>query len=477
MNSNKTKIVATLGPASSSKEKICQLIEAGVNVFRLNFSHGSHEQHKQTYDFIREASNEMNAIIGVLGDLQGPKIRVGKFKNTSVELQQNQDFILRCDKTEELGDEKSVSVSYKKLCQDVNVGDQLLFDDGRLKVKVKAIKDQHIFTTVLVGGILSNNKGINVPSADLSVDALTNKDISDLEFASKLGVDWVALSFVRKAEDLLLARSYMKIYNCEAKLMAKIEKPSAIKNFDSILKQVDGIMVARGDLGVELSPQQVPMLQKTLIRKTRIAGKPVITATQMLETMTESPVPTRAEASDVANAIFDGTDAVMLSAETAVGEHPLKAVRMMKTIADSVETDEEYIQRMTERKMTVLEENTPDAVSLAACQIATNLKAKVLVCFSSSGATALRVARNRIQANIIATSPNLKSCRQLALSWGVTPVISSDAHDTNEMVEIAENIIKQQQAAELGDTFIVTAGVPFGLSGTTNLIRVEVLKE
>jgi pyruvate kinase len=474
MNQNKTKIVATLGPASNSPEKIKDLIEAGVNVFRLNFSHGSHEQHKVSYDNIREAAQKANKIVGILLDLQGPKIRVGKFENDSVTLKTGANFVLSCD-DDSVGTIEQVTVSYKDLYKDIKKGDHLLFDDGKLKVEVKQIIGKMIHTIVLIGGVLSNNKGINVPTADLSVAAMTKKDIQDLEFGAQLGVDWVALSFVRKHEDLLLARHYLKLYNSDAKLMAKIEKPSAIKNFSEILKTADGIMVARGDLGVELSPQQVPMLQKTLIRKSRKAGKPVVTATQMLETMIENHMPTRAEASDVANAIFDGTDAIMLSAETAVGKYPLEAVAMMKSIANTVEKDEEYIQRMIERKMNALE-NTPDAVALAACNIATNLKVKVLVCFSSSGATALRVARNRIQTNVIAISPNLKSCQQLSLSWGITPVLSCDANDTNEMVDIAESVIAKQNAAAVNDCYVVTAGVPFGLSGTTNMIRVEVIK-
>lgn len=474
MKNNKTKIVATLGPASSSPEKITQLIQSGVNVFRLNFSHGSHEQHKKTYNNIRHAAKELNCIIGILLDLQGPKIRVGTFEKGCTELINGKQFCLCCDK-DFLGDDAKVSVSYKDLYKDVKAGDELLLDDGKLKVIVENINDMEIHTRVVVGGTLSNNKGINIPSADLSVAAMTKKDIEDLEFGAALGVDWVALSFVRKHEDLLLARHYLKLHNSDAKLMAKIEKPGAIKNFAEILKVADGIMVARGDLGVELSPQEVPMLQKRLIRESRQAGKPVVTATQMLETMTDSPVPTRAEASDVANAIYDGTDAIMLSAETAVGNYPIEAVTTMRTIANTVEKDKEYISRMLERKMHT-EENTPDAVSAAACQIARNINAKIMVCFSSSGATALRVARNRIQTNVIAISPKIKSCQQLAMSWGILPVLSPDANNTTDMVSISEQIIHRCQAAEINDRYVMTAGVPFGSSGTTNIIRVEKLK-
>jgi pyruvate kinase len=471
---NKTKIVATMGPASNSPEIIKQLIQAGVNVFRLNFSHGSHDQHKINYDNIRNTAKDLGKVIGILLDLQGPKIRVGKFAKDRVDLKQGAAFTLSCAE-DQLGDESLASVSYKNLYRDVVAGDELLFDDGKLKVRVESIDDKLINTRVVVGGALSNNKGINIPTADLSVAAMTKKDIEDLEFGVSLGVDWVALSFVRKHEDLLLAKHYLSLHNSEAKLMAKIEKPGAIKNFDEILATADGIMVARGDLGVELSPQEVPMLQKRLIRKSRQVGKPVITATQMLETMTDSPVPTRAEASDVANAIFDGTDAIMLSAETAVGKYPIEAVTTMRTIANSVEKDPEYTARMLERQMHT-EENTPDAVSSAACNIASNIKAKIMVCFSSSGATALRVARNRIQTNVIAISPKIRSCQQLTMSWGIHPVLSPDANNTSDMVSISETIIHRCKAAEVNDRYVITAGVPFGSSGTTNIIRVEKLK-
>ncbi len=474
MKNNKTKIVATLGPASSAPENIKQLILSGVNVFRLNFSHGDHKDHKVNYDNIRQTAKELNKVVGILLDLQGPKIRVGKFQEGRINLAQGESLILSCEE-DFPGNQQRVSVSYKDLYKDVVIDDELLFDDGKLKVIVTGVEGKEITTKVIVGGILSNNKGINIPTADLSVAAMTKKDIEDLEFGASLGVDWVALSFVRKHEDLLLAKHYLSLHNSDAKLMAKIEKPSAITNFDEILAISDGIMVARGDLGVELSPQEVPMLQKKLIRKARQAGKPVVTATQMLETMIDSPVPTRAEASDVANAVFDGTDAVMLSAETAVGKFPIESVEIMKTIVNSVEQDEQYIVRMKERQMHT-EENTPDAVSSAACNIASNIKAKVMVCFSSSGATALRVARNRIQTVVIAISPKMKSCQQLTMSWGIHPVLSPDANNTSDMVAISEKIIHGCKVAEINDRYVITAGVPFGKSGTTNVIRVEKLK-
>ena len=413
-------------------------------------------------------------MVGILQDLQGPKIRVGQFSEQKIELVVGQSFALFSNKNK-LGNQQGVGISYEKLYTDVQPGDTLLLDDGKLILKIKTIEQSTIHTEVKRGGILSNNKGINVPDADLSIAAITEKDIEDIAIGATLDVDWVALSFVRNRDDLLLARQHLNLNHSNAKLMAKIEKPGAIRNYKEILKTADGIMVARGDLGVELSPEKVPMLQKRLIRKAREKGKPVITATQMLETMTENAIPTRAEANDVANAIFDGTDAVMLSAETATGLHPIKAVETMDKIAKTVETDGDYKQRMVERKFKA-ENNTPDAVSSAACHIATTLSAKVMCCFSSSGATALRVARNRIPTDVIAISPSFKSCCQLTVSWGVNPVLDNDATSSDEMVEIANKVIKQQKMAKTGDQFVVTAGVPFGQSGTTNLIRVETLE-
>lgn len=469
----KTKIVATMGPASQTPEQIKSLINAGVNVFRLNFSHGTADDHRNNVENIRNVAKDLGVIVGILQDLQGPKIRVGTFADNQIDLQTGQQFALFPNKNK-LGNEHGVGISYEKLHADVKAGDTLLLDDGKLVLKVQSIEHETIHTEVKRGGLLSNNKGINVPDADLSIAAVTEKDIADIAVGANLDVDWVALSFVRNRDDLLLARQHLKLNNSNAKLMAKIEKPGAIKNYKEILKTADGIMVARGDLGVELSPEKVPMLQKKLIRKAREKGKPVVTATQMLETMIENAIPTRAEANDVANAIFDGTDAVMLSAETATGMYPVKAVETMDKIAKSVEADGDYKKRMVERKFKA-EKNTPDAVSSAACHIATTLSAKVLCCFSSSGATALRVARNRISTDVIAISPSYKSCCQLAISWGINPVLNNDASSSDEMVEIANKVISAQKMARAGDQFVVTAGVPFGQSGTTNLIRVEAL--
>lgn len=469
----KTKIVATLGPASHKPRQIENLIKAGVSVFRLNFSHGSHEDHRSSVENIRKAAKNLAKVIGIMQDLQGPKIRVGHFADRSVRLKPGQSFILYAD-PERAGDATGIGISYSKLYKDVQVGDRLLLDDGKLSLQVEDIVDTQLVCRVILGGVLSNHKGINVPSADLSIAAVTEKDRADLALGAELDVDWVALSFVRTAADIQLARRYLNDHNSSAKLMAKIEKPGAIHNFQEILQHADGIMVARGDLGVELSAEQVPLLQKKLIQQTREQGKPVVTATQMLESMIEHAVPTRAEANDVANAIFDGTDAVMLSAETATGRFPLQAVETMARIAETVEQDDSYQQHI-ERLKVKIQKNTPDAVSSAACQVASTLQAEVMCCFSSSGATALRVARNRMVTPVIAISPYLKSCQQLTLSWGVNPVWNDTAQSTDGMVNVANTVIRETQMAKPGATFVITAGVPFGQSGTTNLIRVETL--
>ncbi len=474
VNDRKTKIVATLGPACNTPDGIRSLIESGVNVFRINFSHGEASDHEASVQMIRDVAASLQVVVGILQDLQGPKIRVGRFSEGHVELREGQSFVLH-NEAGELGNSAGVSVTYPLLHRDLQAGDLILLDDGRLKMAVQSIENDRVVARVLEGGVLSNNKGINIPSADLSIASITDKDIRDIETGARLAVDWVALSFVRSPEDLVAARNFMRQHGSRAKLMAKIEKPAAVRHFDEILEVADGIMVARGDLGVELSAEKVPMLQKKLIRKARQKGRPVVTATQMLETMVSSPMPTRAEASDVANAIFDGTDAVMLSAETAVGKYPRQAVQVMDTIARAVESDEDYLKRMVDRKM-YTENNTPDAVSSAACQIARNLNAAVLCCFSASGATALRVARNRIPTTVVAISPNVSSCQQLALSWGVRPVLAKDAEDSDEMVAIANELIQSRALAAIGERFVITAGVPFGQSGTTNLIRVERVK-
>ncbi|MEM9531306.1 MAG: pyruvate kinase [Pseudomonadota bacterium] len=473
MDNSKTCIIATVGPASSDRDTLARLIDAGVNVFRLNFSHGDPEDHAQVVDHIRAERQRTVRPIGILQDLQGPKIRTARFADGPINLQPGDTFRLTCD-DESPGNQERVGVTYAGLAQDLKVGEPVLLADGRLELVVTAIEGATIVTEVIRGGELSNNKGINVPGCDLKIPALSEQDADHIRVGAELGVDWVAMSFVRSRDDILLARHYLERHRSSAKIMAKIEKPSAVERFDDILSAVDGIMIARGDLGVELSPDQVPIVQKKLIRRSRDAGKPVVTATQMLESMTNSPTPTRAEASDVANAIFDGTDAVMLSGETAVGEYPQETVQIMNRIARSVEGDPEYRRRIQQVKFSG-DDSVADSVASAACQMASAIDARVIVTFSSTGNTALRVARQRVPQSVLAITPNPTAYYQLAMSWGVDAILAADIHDSDEMVTRANDVIKQTGIAEKGDAYVITAGVPFGVSGTTNLIRAEVV--
>lgn len=468
-----TKIVATVGPASRNPETLGRMIDAGLNVVRLNFSHGDPEDHRQTVQMVRELAARKGRAIGILQDLQGPKIRVARFAEGAVTLAPGDKFVITMDDVE--GDATRVGSTYKGLANDVHSGMVLLLDDGNMALRVDQVRGNDIHTTVLIGGVLKNNKGINVPEADLSVPALSDKDVQDMEFGSTLGVDWVALSFVRSRDDLLLARHYLARFGSRAKLMAKIEKPQAVDRFDDILKEVDGVMVARGDLGVEMRPEQVPTIQKRIIRMCREAGKPVITATQMLESMIQLPRPTRAEASDVANAIYDGTDAVMLSAESAAGLYPVESVAMMDRIAREAEASEHY--QMLQRQIVVDTEQAQDAIALAACNIGAKLEAAAIVAFTSTGGAATRISKNRPPLAIMALTPSEITRNQLALSWGVVPTLSEDPEDTDDMVRIANDELKKSGLADVGDRYVITAGVPFGVRGTTNMLRVERLKE
>ncbi|RTI02373.1 pyruvate kinase [Thermus scotoductus] len=466
----RTKIVATLGPASDSKEAIRALAEAGADVFRLNFSHGTHEEHRRRAAWVREVGKELGKTLAILQDLQGPKIRIGRFKEGRVELKAGQPFILTRAPVE--GDETRVSITYKGLPEDVAPGQVLLLDDGRLRLRVERIQGDEIHTVVELGGILSDSKGINVPGSDLSIPALSEKDIQDLALGAELGVDWVAVSFVRTRDDLLLARHYLARHGSRARLMAKIEKPSAVHRFEEILEEADGIMVARGDLGVEMPLEEVPIMQKRLILWAIAAGKPVITATQMLESMVQNPSPTRAEASDVANAIFDGTDAVMLSAETAAGAYPVEAVATMARIARVVESSPEFLQKLNVLRPAPTP-TTQDAIAQAADDIVEAVEAKAIVVFTATGSSARRIARTRPKVPILALTPNPEVERQLALVWGVLPHLAPDPQDTDDMVRIALEKAKACGLAQVGERVVIAAGVPFGVRGTTNLIRVE----
>ncbi len=469
MKPRRTKIVGTIGPASSSPEMIGKLIDAGLNVTRLNFSHlKDPAEMAARVESIRRIASEKGVAISILQDLQGPKIRTERFENGQITLEAGQKFIITSDDI--LGNDERVSTTYKELPRDVVAGQDLLLDDGNLRLRVEKVVGNDIHTVVIYGGILKDKKGINVPDANLSTPAVTDKDIEDIKTGVELGVDWVAMSFVRNREDVLIAKEHLRRAGSRAKLMAKIEKPSAVEKFDEILAEVDGIMVARGDLGVELEPEKVPIIQKMIIQKCRDAGKPVITATQMLESMIDNPRPTRAEASDVANAILDGTDAVMLSAESASGKYPIEAVSMMDKIARNTEASDAYLHNIKSNAEPL--HTTQDAIALAACELADTIQAP-LVCFTSTGSSLWRVARNRPTVPILALTINDRTRNQLVLSSNTTARVAIEIRDTDHMVELAKEAALKSGLVETGDKIVIVAGVPFGQHGSTNLIRVE----
>jgi pyruvate kinase len=462
----RTKIVATLGPASAERGMIAKLFHAGADVFRINMSHTSHEQMRNLVVAIRAVETECGRPIGILVDLQGPKLRVGKFKSGPVILQNGATFTLDADPT--LGDESRAELPHPEIFASAMPGHALLLDDGKVRLVATAVDPTHIVTRVEVGGKLSDRKGVSLPDTTIPFSALTPKDRSDLEAALDTGIDWVALSFIQRPEDIAEAK---KITRGRAVVMAKIEKPQAVTRLDEILDLTDALMVARGDLGVEMPLEKVPGVQKQMTRLSRRAGKPVVVATQMLESMITSPVPTRAEVSDVATAIFEGADAVMLSAESAAGQFPVEAVATMNRIAEEVERDPLY-RTIIHAQRTEPEATGADAISAAARQIAETLELSAIICWTSSGATGLRVARERPQSPIVAISPNVLTGRKLSLVWGVHCVVAEDAHDQDDMVQRACRLAFKDGFAKAGQRVIVVAGVPLGTPGATNMLRI-----
>lgn len=460
------RIIATLGPSSSSRECIRALVGAGADVFRLNFSHGKHADHAESVQLIRAVEHEVGRPIGVLMDLQGPKLRVGRFAAGAVVLAQGAHFRLDLEPT--AGDAERANLPHPEIFAALKVGTELLLDDGKLRLRVDAFGADFAETTVLVGGVLSDRKGVNVPGAVLPISPLTAKDLADLDFGLALGVDWVALSFVQRAEDVREARA---IIGDRAWIMAKLEKPAAIDQLEPIVALADGVMVARGDLGVEMPPQQVPVLQRRIVRAARAAGKPVVVATQMLESMVSAPVPTRAEASDVATAIYDGADAVMLSAESASGQYPVEAVDIMHRIIGEVEQDPAWRAGL-EASHSPAGANTPDAICSARRRVAELLEPAATVAYTSSGFSALRASRERPVTPILALTLQMTTARRLTLAWGVHPVPFEEVHDLDAMVEHAAAAAQAHGFAQAGDAVIVIAGLPFGRSGSTNLLHV-----
>jgi len=461
----KAKILSTLGPASSSAEIIEKLFVEGTDVFRLNFSHGSIEEHRKNFEIIRNLEKKYEYSTCVIADLQGPKLRIGTFKNKKEKLKRGQKFIL--DLSNELGDANRVNFPHKEIYEILTPNLIILIDDGKIKLQIIEQHKDYLITELLNDGIISDSKGVNVPDTILPISPLTSKDRGDLAKALDMGIDWVALSFVQSAHNV---QELKEIINDKALIMAKIEKPSAVKNLNDILEVVDGIMIARGDLGVELPPERVPAIQKNIIQKCRDAGKPVVVATQMLESMINNNTPTRAEASDVANAIYDGADAVMLSAESAIGLFPIESVIMMNNIIQSVENDSKnYNESIQMQKKH--DSSTTDAITNAASTISENAQAKAIVTFSVSGRTTLRMSRERAPVRVVGISPNIKTARKLQIAWGVHSCLGEDAQNTREMVANACTIVKKADLADIDDTIVITAGVPFGNAGSTNLLR------
>ncbi|GAB2175367.1 pyruvate kinase [Dongia sp. agr-C8] len=463
----KAKIVATLGPASTTRKQIEALFKAGADIFRLNLSHGTHEDHKARYDIIREIEDDLDRPIGVLVDLQGPKLRVGTFKEGGVDLKAGQAFRFDLD-SKKPGDEKRAPLPHPEILEAVAPGSNLLLDDGRIRVVVKKEGKDCIDCEVLTGGRLTDRKGVNIPDAVLNVSPLTKKDRGDLRFGLDLGADWIALSFVQRPEDIAEAR---RLIAGRARIIAKLEKPAAIEHLDEIIELSDAVMVARGDLGVELPAEVVPGLQKRIVVASRKAGKPVVVATQMLESMVNAPTPTRAEASDVATAIYDGADAVMLSAESASGKYPIEAVSIMNRIIEQTERDPSY-RRIIDAQHSDPEATGADAISAAAAQVARTLTASAIVTYTTSGSTALRVARERPDAPILCLTEDLATARRLALLWGAHCVHTADIRTFSEMVDKATRVALKQEFAKKGERLVITAGVPFGRPGSTNTLRV-----
>lgn len=468
---NRTKIVATIGPASSSKEMLRALVKEGVDVFRLNFSHGKHEDKKVIIDLVREINAEMNTNIALLIDLQGPKIRVNEVE-PNVELKQGQELIIT---TRELvGNNEIVSTSYKNLPNDVNEGEKILIDDGKIELKVLEVRDIDVVTQVVYGGPLTSRKGINLPNTRVSAPSLTEKDLRDLEFGMKEDVNWVALSFVRKAQDIIELRAILDKNKSNARIVAKIEKPEALENIDAIIEETDAIMVARGDLGVEVWMEEVPIIQKKLIEKCNIASKPVIVATQMMESMIENPRPTRAEASDVANAVMDGADALMLSAETAAGKYPIEVIRSMVRTITSIEKQPGiyYKYRPVDPESPIF---VHDSLILAACKLAEEVGAKAIVGMTQSGYTAFQSSSHRPDTNIFAFTGNKSILNTMNLVWGTRAYYYDKQTTTDETIADIEEVLKKDGHLTKGDIFISLASMPIKARNRTNMMKINVV--
>lgn len=474
----RTKIVCTLGPATNDETTLRGLMQAGMDVARVNFSHGDHATHARMIEMLRRLATEEGKLCSVMADLQGPKLRIGDIAGGKVRLNDGDEFILTTRHVP--GSREAVHLPHPEIVRDLTIGQRILLDDGQIELKVVGKTGTDLVCQVLIGGTLSPHKGVNLPGAQLRISSLTPKDRKDALFAAEQGVDFIALSFVRRPADVLELHHLLEMHNADLPIVAKIEKPEALVVFDEILEMSDGVMVARGDLGVETPPEEVPFHQKEIIRAANYAGKPVITATQMLQSMIEHPHPTRAEASDVANAILDGTDAVMLSGETAVGTYPIEAVRTMRTIAANAE---EHLprDRWAHFSSTGVDEGhhirSTEAISQATVDVALAVGAKAIVTSTMSGTTARMVARHRPSMPVIAATPNGQTLRQLALVWGVEPVIVQGFEHTDEMIHLTVEAACQAGIVSWGDVIVITAGIPFGGRGKTNFLKVHTVGE
>lgn len=465
----RTKIVSTLGPASESEEQLEKLIEAGVNVFRLNFSHGDHLNKLQLIERIRKVADEKASSVAILGDLQGPKIRTGMMKDGYVELASGSDVVITSRQV--LGEGRIIPTSYENLPKDVRPGDQILLDDGLMDMEVLEIDGQDVRCRVITGGRLKDRKGINLPGTKVSAPALTAKDKEDLEFCVRHRVDFIALSFVRSAADVSTLKTLLATKDYAPLVVSKIEKPEAVQNFDAILELTDAVMVARGDLGVEMSPEKVPLIQKQIIQKCNAAGKPVITATQMLESMISNPRPTRAETSDVANAILDGTDAIMLSGETAAGGYPIEAVKVMDNIARNIENSEQYLGYQL--SLSLDGQGMTESIGRGACEIAKNVKAAAILAFTQTGSTAALVSKYRPNLPIYAMTPNALVRRRMALCSGVRGICVENHETTEQQILAVEAVAIATGILKAGDVMVVTMGSPISKAGSTNLLKVH----
>lgn len=467
MNHSKTKIVATIGPASSSRSTILQMVQRGMNVARLNFSHGSYEDHAHIVSLLRGVSQELNTPITILQDLQGPKIRVGQLPSQGMILKEGETLTL-VPRKEDIQNSATVTIDYLYLAEEAKPGEQILLDDGLLELEITAVEGKAVICRIVDGGVLKSRKGVNLPSLNLQLPSMTEKDKQDLEFGIDQGVDWVCLSFVRHANDVRYLKKFLRDRQAEIPVMAKIEKPQAIDNLDEIIAECDGIMVARGDLGVEMEPEKVPLLQKEIIRKCNLKNIPVITATQMLDSMINNPRPTRAEASDVANAVIDGTDAVMLSGESAVGKYPLEAVTMLNRIASSIESDLQFVNNPPAKS------DKTHALSEALNAIDRTLKLRYIVCFTATGYTARIASGERPQAMVVAFTPNVDVYHRLNLVWGVKPVYLINEGETFEaLVAIAQSYLVKQKLVQSGDKILIMGGIPTQTPQGTNFLKIH----